>query len=134
MAVCHVDDELNPTFTNEYAYDEHTDHSTVSIGLTESVERVRGYGDSAKDLVGFMQAKHHNIKEDASKAYKDFMLLAEARSPDHPLYLSYTPEDLEPIGGERERHQYAMYYVMTAKQPVGTVPINKLTNPTSVDD
>lgn len=134
MAVCHVDDELNPTFTNEYAYDEHTDHSTVSIGLTESVERVRGYGDSAKDLVGFMQAKHHNIKEDANKAYKDFMLLAEARSPDHPLYLSYTPEDLEPIGGERERHQYAMYYVMTAKQPVGTVPINKLTNPTSVDD
>jgi CRISPR-associated endonuclease/helicase Cas3 len=136
MAVCRVDNELNPTFTNEYAYDESTDHSNVTIGLTESVERLRGYGDGAKDLLVFMQSKHHNIKKSdgVKKAFKDFMLLAEARSPEYPIYLSYTPDDLEPIGGERERHQYAMYYVMTDKQPVGTMPINKLTNPNSVDD
>lgn len=136
MAVCSVDNELNPTFTNEYAYDESTDHSTVTIGLTESVERLRGYGDGAKDLLVFMQSKHHNIKKSdgVKKAFKDFMLLAEARSPEYPIYLSYTPDDLEPIGGERERHQYAMYYVMTDKQPVGTMPINKLTNPSSVDE
>jgi CRISPR-associated endonuclease/helicase Cas3 len=136
MAVCSVDNELNPTFTNEYAYDESTDHNTVTIGLTESVERLRGYGDGAKDLLVFMQSKHHNIKKSdgVKKAFKDFMLLAEARSPEYPIYLSYTPDDLEPIGGERERHQYAMYYVMTEKQPVGTMPINKLVNPNSVDD
>ncbi|WP_440824993.1 CRISPR-associated endonuclease Cas3'' [Psychrobacter cryohalolentis] len=136
MAVCSVDDELNPTFTNEYAYDESTDHSKVTIGLTESVERLRGHGDGAKDLLVFMQSKHHNIKKSdgVKKAFKDFMLLAEARSPEYPIYLSYTPDDLEPIGGERERHQYAMYYVMTDKQPVGTMPINKLINPNSVDD
>ena len=134
MAVCTVDNELNPIFTNEYAYDESTDHSNVTIGLTESVERLRGYGDGAKDLLFFMQSKHHNIKKNdgVKKAFKDFMLLAEARSPEYPIYLSYTPDDLEPIGGERERHQYAMYYVMTDKQPVGTMPINKLTN--SVED
>ena len=136
MAICKVDNELNPTFSNEYAYDESADHSTVTTGLTESVERLRGYGDGAKDLLVFMQSKHHNIKknEGAKKAFKDFMLLAEARSPEYPIYLSYTPDDLEPIGGERERHQYAMYYVMTDKQPVGTMPINKLINPNSVDD
>lgn len=136
MAACRVDNELNPTFTNEYAYDESTDHSNVTIGLTESVERLRGYGDGAKDLLVFMQSKHHNIKKSdgVKKAFKDFMLLAEARSPEYPIYLSYTPDDLEPIGGERERHQYAMYYVMTDRQPVGTMPINKLTNPNSVDD
>lgn len=136
MAVCSVDNELNPTFTNEYAYDESTDHSNVTIGLTESVERLRGYGDGAKDLLVFMQSKHHNIKkgDGVKQAFKDFMLLAEARSPEYPIYLSYTPDDLEPIGGERERHQYAMYYVMTDKQPVGTMPINKLINPNSVDD
>lgn len=136
MAVCSVDDELNPTFTNEYAYDESTDHSKVTIGLTESVERLRGHGDGAKDLLVFMQSKHHNIKKSdgAKKAFKDFMLLAEARSPEYPIYLSYTPDDLEPIGGERERHQYAMYYVVTNKQPVGTMPINKLINPSSVDE
>lgn len=135
MAVCNVDNELNPTFTNDYAYDESTDHSKVTVGLTESVERLRGYGDSAKDLLGFMQAKHHNIKKSdgVKKAFKDFMLLTEARSPEYPIYLSYTPEDLESIGGERERHQYAMYYVITNKQPVGTMPINKLTTLNSVD-
>lgn len=136
MAVCSVDSELNPTFTNEYAYDENTDHSKVTIGLTESVERLRGHGDGAKDLLIFMQSKHHNIKKSdgVKKAFKDFMLLAEARSPEYPIYLSYTPDDLEPIGGERERHQYAMYYVVTDKQPVGTMPINKLITPNSVDD
>lgn len=136
MAVCSVDSELNPTFTNEYAYDENTDHSKVTIGLTESVERLRGHGDGAKDLLVFMQSKHHNIKKSdgVKKAFKDFMLLVEARSPEYPIYLSYTPDDLEPIGGERERHQYAMYYVVTDKQPVGTMPINKLINPNSVDD
>lgn len=136
MAICEVDDQLTPTFTNDYAYDENTDHSKVTIGLTESIERIRGYGDSSKDLLAFMQAKHHNIKvkEGYKKAFNDFVLLTEARSPENPIYLSYTPENLESIGGERERHQYAMYYVMASKQPVGTMPINKLINPNSVED
>ena len=136
MAVCEVDEALIPSFINEYAYDENTDHSSVTIGLTESVERIRGYGDSSQDLLAFMQAKHHNVKKEdgVKKAYKDFMLLTEARSPEYPIYLSYTPDDLEPIGGERVRHPYAMYYVRTIKQPVGIMAINKLNHPISLDD
>ncbi|WP_201545361.1 CRISPR-associated helicase Cas3' [Psychrobacter sp. H7-1] len=136
MAVCEVDNNLNPTFINQYAYDEDSDHSKVTIGLTESVERIQGYGDGAKNLVAFMQAKHHNIKKEdgAKKAYNDYVRLNEARSPESPIYLSYTTEDLESIGGERERHPYAMYYVLSKKQPVGTMSIDQLNNPDSVED
>ncbi len=134
MAVCEVDENLTPTFINEYAYDENTDHSNVTIGLTESTDRIQGGSfvmrDSEKNLLAFMKAKHHNIKkaDGVKKAYNDGVLLTEARSPENPIYLSYTPEDLEPIGGERERHKFAMYYVKTKKQVVGTMAINQLTD------
>ncbi len=134
MAVCEVDEDLNIKFTDEYAYSEDTNHAIETVSLTESTERIRGYGDSSKDLLAFMQSKHHNIKKEAKKAYKDFLLLTEARSPEHPIYLSYTPVDLEPIGGERERHKYAIYYIHSKKQPVGAMSIDKLTTPTSVED
>ncbi|WP_434353403.1 CRISPR-associated helicase Cas3' [Psychrobacter sp. HD31] len=128
MAVCNVDSQLNPTFIDEYAYDEDTDHTQVSIGLTESVNKITGYDDSSKNLLAFMHAKHHNIKKDqgVKKAHKDFMLLAESRSPEYPIYVSYTQKDLEPIGGERERHKHAIYYIQTEKQPVGSMQINNL--------
>ncbi len=128
MAVCEVGDDLQPTFIDEYAYDEEAD-LTQEVGLTESVDRITGYDDSDKNLLAFMKAKHHNIKDNTKKAYKDFMLLSEARSPENPIYLSYTSKDLEPIGGERERHKHAIYYVKTDKQPVGAMQIIKLTNP-----
>ncbi len=134
LAVCEVDENLQPTFLDEYAYDENTDHSTITIGLTEANERIQGYGDSERNLLAFMKAKHHSIKETAGKVYKDFILLNEARSPEKPIYLSYTPEDLEHIGGERKRHPYAMYYVVTDKQSVGTMAINKISNPNLIDN
>lgn len=145
MAVCTVDNELNPTFINEYAYDEHTDHTRITVGLTESVDKMlgkcfNGEIDADKNLVYFVRKKYHNIMqakypEEKFKAFRsDWDIVKLARSPEYPIYLSYTPDDLEPIGGERERHQFAMYYVKTNKQPVGTVPINKLIDPSSVDD
>lgn len=128
MAVCEIGASLQPNYINEYAYNETSD-LTREVGLTESVDRITGYGDSDKNLLVFMKAKHHNIKKEiATKAYKDSILLAEARSPENPIYLSYTPKDLEPIGGERERHKYAFYYVKTDRQPVGAMQITKLTN------
>ncbi|MBS9777875.1 MAG: CRISPR-associated helicase Cas3' [Gammaproteobacteria bacterium] len=134
MAICEVDEKFKPTFINEYAYDEYTDHSTTTIGLTESTDKIQGGGfemrDSEKNLLSFMKAKHHNIKKSdgVKKAYNDGVLLSEARSPENPIYLSYTPEDLEPVGGERERHKFGMYYVKTTKQPIGTMVLDTLLN------
>lgn len=143
MAVCEVDSDLNTKFLEEYAYPENTDHSKVTIGLTESVDRIQGgrieMRDSNKNLVAFMHKKHHNIMagkypEEQFKATRfDWELLKLARSPEYPIYLSYTPSDLEPIGGERERHDYAMYYVITDKQPVGMMAIHQINSPQSVE-
>lgn len=143
MAVCKVDCELKPSFIDEYAYPEDTDHSKITIGLTESTNRIQGgrfeMRDSNKDLVTFMHKKHHNIMagkypNETFKATRfDWELLKLARSPEFPIYLSYTTKDLEPIGGERERHGYAMYYVKTAKQPVGMMSIDKLKHPQSIE-
>lgn len=142
MAICEVDKELNPSFINEYAYPEDIDHSKITVGLTESVIRMQGghfdMRDSNKDLIAFMHKKHHNIMSakylnETFKATRfDWELLKLARSPEFPIYLSYTPKDLEPIGGERERHAYAMYYVKIAKQPVGTMSIDKFKNLKSI--
>ncbi|OOR84284.1 CRISPR-associated helicase/endonuclease Cas3 [Moraxella canis] len=144
MAVCMVDNQLNPSFINEYAYDEETDHSQVHIGLTESTDRLQGgrfeMRDSEKDLLAFMHKKHHQILNGRSgdnthkKSFADYELLKLARSPEYPIYTSYTPDDLAYIGGERERHKFAMYYVRTPKQAVGIMPINILASPKSVDN
>lgn len=131
MAVCQVDNQFNSTFVNEYAYDENTDHSQVTVGLTESTDKVQGGAfemrKSEQDLVSFMKKKHHNVMQakypdETFKASKyDWELLKQARSPEHPIYVSYTPQDLEPVGGTP--HPYAIYYVKTDKQPVGAMQI-----------
>ena len=128
MAVCNVDTQGELTFLNEYAYAEDTDHSQVDIGLATSVELIKGYGNSSEDLLSHMFKKHHNIKPGFKKPHKDYLLLNDARSPETPIYLSYTPEDLTAIGGDDEAHQSAIYYAVCDKQPIGSISINKLSN------
>lgn len=118
MAVCEVDKNLSISYLNDYIVE------SSATSLTESIERMRGYGDSEKDLVAFMKAKHHNIKENFKKAYNDYQLITEAKSPETPIYLSYTPNDLEPVGAQA--HPYSVYYVVCDKQPVGSMSINNL--------
>lgn len=144
MAVCEVDNQLHPTFVNEYAYDEDTDHSQVHIGLTESTDRLQGgklqMRDSERDLLAFMHKKHHQILNGRSgdnthkKSFTDYELLKLARSPEYPIYTSYTPDDLAYIGGEQQRHKFAMYYVRTAKQAVGVMAIKVLTSLQFIDN
>lgn len=126
MAVCEMSEDYQLIFTENYAYDESFDAGQVQSVLTESIELMRGYGNDDANLVQFMQKKHHNIKqgEGYKKARNEWELIKAARSPESPIYLSYTPSDLEVISSEP--HPHAVYYVVSNRQPVGAMPIGKL--------
>ena len=140
MAVCEVDNQLTPTFIEEYAYPEDTDHSKITVGLTERVSRIQGGKEMArnkdKDLTVFMGSIHESIMRhkgfEIQKIRNEKQLLGLARSPEFPIYLSYTPSDLKAV--LRDGHKYAMYYVKISKQPVGMMSIDKLKQPQSIEN
>jgi len=107
-------------FPNQYAYDENDDQGQLTI----AVETICGYGDSEKDLLAFMAKKHHNIKKQTKKAYKDSILLGEARTPEMPIYLSYIPEDLKQV--EAQANPYAIYYAKGKNQSIGAFSAHQL--------
>jgi CRISPR-associated endonuclease/helicase Cas3 len=119
MAVWNIANDKDE-FPNKYAYDE----NDLQGNLTMGVEIICGHGISEKNLLAFMAKKHHNIKDNSKKAYKDSLLLGEARTPETPIYLSYTPEDLKQV--EAEPHAYAIYYAIGKNQPIGAIAVNKL--------
>lgn len=121
MAVCRIDNLESYEFVDAYAYDE----TDLEANLTYSVEPILGYGDSRQNLLAFMAKKHHNIA-DAKKAYNDNVLLNEARNPETPIYLSYTSKDLQKVGGESQRHAYAIYYALGSEQPIGAITLTQL--------
>jgi len=126
MAICDVSEDLQLTFTENYANSEEFGLNAPQNMLTESIDAIRGYGDDDANLVQFMQKKHHNIKQadGFKKARNEWELIKEARSPERPIYLSYTPEDLSLVNSKP--HPQAVYYVVSKKQPVGAMSIAKL--------
>ena len=128
MAICKVTEDLGLEFTNDYAYSEEFDPLKPQTGLTESIESMRGYGVDNNNLVQYMRKKHHNIKHGSGykQARNEWDLIKQARSPESPIYLSYTPKDLESIGGLNATHSQAVYYVISNNQPVGAMSIARL--------
>ena len=126
MAVCEVSEWPKIEFLNEYAYQAPVSDREQFDNLTAPLDEIQGYGDSDRNLLAYMKNKHHNIIG-GQKAFKDFILLNEARDPEFPVYLSYTPEGLDRVGGECSRHSYAVYYAVCDKQPIGAISIKQLT-------
>jgi len=126
MALCNLDDKNNPKFIEGYAYNISTDESIEVDNLTASCDLIQGYGDSNNNLLSYMMNKHHNIKG-GGKVYKDFILLNDAKDPEFPVYLSYTPHDLIPVGGEPSRHDSAIYYGLCDQQAIGAISKKNLT-------
>jgi CRISPR-associated endonuclease/helicase Cas3 len=124
MAVYDINNPSQP-YSDKYAYEMPINEKDEINNLTASKDEIEGYGDSEKNLLAHMQKKHHNIFG-GTKAYKDFILFNEARDPEFPIYLSYTPKDLIQVGGEAARHSYAIYYAVCNKQPIGTISIKQL--------
>ncbi len=116
MAVCEIRNLSNQSFPNKYA-------SKNTGELTASVDEICGYADSKQNLLSFMAKKHHNIVEGVKKSYNDKVLLNEARDPEKPVYLSYTPEDLKKV--EAQPHPFAIYYAIGITQPIGAISIKQ---------
>lgn len=127
MAVCDVTNHSQTCFLDTYAYVVGTDESIEIDSLTASCSEIEGYGNSENNLLAHMKKKHHNIMG-GTKAYNDAILLNEARDPERPVFLSYTPADLDQVGGESARHSAAIYYAECEKQPIGAISIKKLIN------
>ncbi len=119
MAQCKITQQGKLNFTNNY-----TNDVTENANLTLSTDLIRGYDDSKQDLLSFMVKKHHNIIG-GKKSYKDTFTLNEARNPEAPIYVSYTPHDLKKV--ESKPHEFAIYYAIGNKQPIGAISLNKLT-------
>lgn len=119
MAVCEIENGKVVKFAEDYAYFE--DSIDGSESLTLSCQEILGYGDSNKNLLAFMAKKHHQIKKESGikKSYSDNALLNQARSPEFPVYVSYTISDLEKVASQNP--DCAIYYAISARQAIGII-------------
>lgn len=109
---------------DEYAYDKLDDAITLESSIIEGIG-FDGKPDSQKNLLSFMVQKHHTIfREQGVKKSTDAQFRSKARDPQTPIYLSYTLEGLSKVNSQA--HEYAQYYVMGLRQPIGILSLQRL--------
>ncbi|WP_425356644.1 hypothetical protein, partial [methanotrophic endosymbiont of Bathymodiolus puteoserpentis (Logatchev)] len=98
---------------------------------TLGVNEISNY-DEDESALKFMGKKHHNIKVDDNQKYgvtettrlKTRLYLKNSRDPETPIYVSYTPNDLDIV--KTEASDEAIYYLKGINQAIGVMSISKL--------
>jgi CRISPR-associated endonuclease/helicase Cas3 len=131
LAVCNATDISKLNIKDEYAYEIPNDETVDINNITESLDKIR-----ALKLLEHAAKKDARINPDTSKikgikksatSSREAVIANLAREPENPIYLSYTPTDLEKIGNEKQ-HANAMFYITTDRQPVGTLLLKEINN------
>ncbi|CAC9634317.1 CRISPR-associated helicase Cas3 [uncultured Gammaproteobacteria bacterium] len=99
--------------------------------ITLGVNEISNY-DEDESALKFMGKKHHNIKVDDNQKYgvtettrlKTRLYLKNSRDPETPIYVSYTPNDLDIV--KTEASDEAIYYLKGINQAIGVMSISKL--------
>jgi CRISPR-associated endonuclease/helicase Cas3 len=102
---------------------------SMTLGVNEIKNENDGEDDSALE---FMAKKHHNIKKENNKMYgvtkktpnKKELYLKNSRDPEMPIYVSYTPSDLDTVKATASSE--AIYYLKGINQAIGVMSISKL--------
>ncbi|RKS87684.1 CRISPR-associated endonuclease/helicase Cas3 [Orbus hercynius] len=129
LAVLNINDYQSPVFENRYAYQPPFDDSAEYDNLTESLNTIRDRG-----LINYIAQKHGNIEPThpvkgipiKKQQARCTVLESYARDADYPLYLSYTEDDLNKVGGTGNRCDEAIYYAVCDRQPIGSISLDKL--------
>ncbi len=133
MAVINID-RGKIEYLNEYLYDENKE---CDNNLTEDMDIIEGKDFSGetnpdKDLLSNMFKKHYKILSDKTgeqirKPRSLSKYKVDSRMPDKPIYVSYTPKDLERLGGnDKKPNSCAIYYAIGKNQPIGAIQFIKL--------
>lgn len=131
MAKLLVSGQNQIEFINDYAIDWQQENTDFANCYTESLESIRCNG-----LIDYVAKKQERVTPDspikgipASKiALRKQVLEGAAVEPEHPIYLSYTSDDLKNCLGEQQPESGAIYYVSGIKQVIGAMSLEKLTN------
>ena len=129
MALMHIESFDKYTISNDYAINWQERDSDFSNCYTESLNIIRESG-----LIDYVAKKHGRIDKTTpiekipakSMGLRKQMLEGLAVEPQHPIYLSYTPDDLCEKLGESVPDESAIYYVESNKQVIGAMPLHKI--------
>ena len=128
MALCSVSESNQLTFGSEYAID--TSVEDIDF-ITESLSRLREKGlmDYAAQKQGRIDQNGELDKIPTSKTTARKKLLENrARTPQNPIYISFTSKDLQQKLGENRPYSEAIYYAVCDKQPIGAISRKYLLN------